>query len=234
MSELRLTRRRARGDPRGVGLLRIDYELEVTELVELVLAGPRVPEVVDRAFDLAGSHLRLGVRPDDVRTWLLVLARELALNEARDEPGPLAVATDDCPLLAYERTILHLHRRAGIAVDALAAALSIDRMRLWMELVRLERRFFDMVALRVLVAEADSPCGMFSLHSAESDPRFALERAREHARTCLECRSWIEARCRTTDALGRAAAPASAFVEEAGWRARRRRRAPAAITLLVP
>ena len=126
MSDLRLTRQIARGDLRAEGVLRTCYQVEVLELVGLVLAGERIPIVVDRVFEVGASHLRLGVRPDELRTWILVLARELALAEARENEGPVARPAEDWGLLPFERTLLHLRRRSRIGLDELAAALSVD------------------------------------------------------------------------------------------------------------
>ena len=189
---------------RAAASLRALYDDEVTELVELVLVRPAARRTVDEVFDTAHARFELGVRPERVRSWLLGLARELALTTVRERSELTVRTAEGLELLPNERTLLHLHRRCGIGVDELAEALSDQPHRLAVRLARLERRFLDFLAVRVLVVDGDSHCAAFNAIVAANRDRLEIRAfARGHAHSCPDCRELITSRAETTDMLGR-------------------------------
>src|SRR6476659_11208132 len=124
MSDIAAARRPRHDDARTMASLRARSEDEVADLVETVLVQPAARRTVEDAFEAAEARYALGVRPRDARSWLLGLARELALARAREHPELVVRPDEGFGLLPYERTLLHLYRRWGIGADALAEALS--------------------------------------------------------------------------------------------------------------
>jgi len=176
----------------------------VAELVELVLVQPAARRTVDEAFETAEARLRLGVRPEDVRIWLLALAREHALTQVREHPELSVRPAEGLELLPYERTLLHLYRRCGIGADELAAALSDEPERLAVRLAQLDRRFLDYLAVSILVDERDLRCAAYNAIVAANEDRLEIRSfTRGHAHSCPDCHELIRARAETTDMLGR-------------------------------
>jgi hypothetical protein len=116
----------------------------------------------------------------------------------------MARPAEDWTLLPFERTLLHLYRRCGIRVDELASALSVERMRLELELGRLERRVLDTIALRLLVHERQG-CEALDL-TPELGLVDMFELVWGHAGTCPECSARVAERAAATDMLGHPAA----------------------------
>ena len=146
---------------------------------------PAARRTVDEVFDAAQARFELGVRPERVRSWLLGLARELALTTVRERPELTVRPAEGLELLPNERTLLHLHRRCGIGVDELAEALSDERDRLAVRLARLERRFLDFIAVRVLVVDGDSHCAAFNAIVAANRDRLEIRILRPRPRALV-------------------------------------------------
>jgi RNA polymerase sigma-70 factor (ECF subfamily) len=169
-----------------------------------------VQETFERALRRAGD-LR---DPGRFRAWVLAIARNVAVDQARRrvatvtlddegvhpaaaERGPcesaevreLAGLVDGClaGLSRRDATALTMITHLGFGPTDVAAALGTSETAAKVLLHRARRRLRDAVVGELLARDPSAGCATFATLAADADPDAAAGAAARHARTCPTC-----------------------------------------------